>query len=214
VFLVLLAAFLDFFDGFFARLLKVDGEIGKQLDSLADNVTFGVVPALMAFVMARDAEPSFLAYFTLFIAVASAYRLARFNVETGSEGYFSGLPTPANALLWISFFLLFYINPEEENTNLVSGVSNVLRQPLVVVGLALFSSFLLVSRLRLMALKFKPGHAVHNRLRIILILILAIAALLLYLLTKNAWVAVPFLLLLYLIFSLITQSLSKNEVQG
>jgi len=96
---VLIAAGFDFLDGFVARLLKVQSEIGKELDSLADVVSFGVLPGIMLFTMVRDqAELPWLPYLTLIVPMLSAYRLAKFNLDTRQTDRFIGLPTPANAL--------------------------------------------------------------------------------------------------------------------
>ena len=214
--LVLLAAFFDFFDGFAARLLKVQGPLGKQLDSLADMVTFGVVPGMMAFMMMGDAEPSNLKYVAFIITVASAYRLGRFNLEEGSEGIFFGLPTPVNALLWMALFFLYQTSypASSMDSPIVQSLVAALHEPTVVLILALLSSLLCVSRIQLIALKFKPNNPAYNRLRFILIAVLIAGGVLVYLLTENTWVAVPFLLLLYLIFSVIIQSTKRNEIQS
>lgn len=122
-YLVGLAAFLDFFDGFFARLLKVGSDLGKQLDSLADMVSFGVVPGYLMFTLIDQAmvrnwfinqpdgmeyqQPeNYLAYIAFIITLLSAYRLAKFNIDNRQSHSFIGLPTPANALFFCSFPLI------------------------------------------------------------------------------------------------------------
>ena len=117
--LVGLAAVLDFFDGFLARILKVSGDLGKQLDSLADVVSFGVVPGVVMFQYLRFTEfqtdliepvypPSYpLAYFAFIIPLFSAFRLAKFNIDMRQSHGFLGLPTPANAIFICSIPLLF-----------------------------------------------------------------------------------------------------------
>lgn len=94
------AAILDFLDGFAARLLNAVSPIGKDLDSLADVVSFGVLPAFVIFKMLQEIHPgSFLPYLAFFIGVQSAIRLAKFNIDTRQSDRFIGVPTPANALL-------------------------------------------------------------------------------------------------------------------
>ena len=100
VLLVLLAATFDFLDGFLARLLNSYSSIGKELDSLADMVSFGLVPAITAFSLLRDSPWEWTRYFGLLIAVFSALRLAKFNVDERQTSSFIGLATPANAIFW------------------------------------------------------------------------------------------------------------------
>jgi phosphatidylserine synthase len=141
-YMVFLAAFLDFFDGFLARLLKVEGELGKQLDSLADMVSFGVVPGIVMFQwLRRIYEIEFVSsapenigfdfymfninsvipwysYVALIIPIFSCYRLAKFNIDTRQSHGFIGLPTPANAIFFCSLMLitsLFPFNPASDS---------------------------------------------------------------------------------------------------
>lgn len=115
-FFVIFGAIFDFFDGFAARLLKVQGEMGKQLDSLADMVTFGVAPGVVMYSFLKiffndhymsvfDIAPPFIAFL---IPILSAVRLAKFNIDTNQSDKFIGLPTPANAIFFISIPLVFY----------------------------------------------------------------------------------------------------------
>lgn len=112
VFWVIIAAVFDFFDGMAARLLNVTSKIGKELDSLADVVSFGVAPAMAVFIMLRDYTQyveffspleSYIPYLAFIIPVFSALRLAKFNIDERQTSSFLGLPTPANALFWISY---------------------------------------------------------------------------------------------------------------
>ena len=112
VFWVILAAIFDFFDGMAARLLNAHSIIGKELDSLADVVSFGVAPAVAVFILLRDYTiysesfvqvEAYIPYFAFIIPVFSALRLAKFNVDERQTTSFLGLPTPANALFWISY---------------------------------------------------------------------------------------------------------------
>ena len=112
VFWVILAAIFDFFDGMVARLLKAYSNIGKELDSLADVVSFGVAPSVAVFILLRDYSfysesftpiQAYIPYLAFIIPVFSAIRLAKFNVDERQTTSFLGLPTPANALFWISY---------------------------------------------------------------------------------------------------------------
>ena len=161
---VLIAAGFDFLDGFVARLLKVQSDIGKELDSLADVVSFGVLPGLILFMMAKvNSDPtSYLPYFTLIIPMLSAYRLAKFNLDTRQSDRFIGLPTPANALLLSTLPYLAIHWP---------SLDRWLSMPIILVILAWAFAILLVSELPLIALKFKSPSFPKNIFRYILIVI-------------------------------------------
>ena len=117
--LILCGAFFDFFDGFSARLLNVKSNIGKELDSLADLITFGAAPAFMLLFLLKEnlityqsniLFHSFIVFTPLILVVFSALRLAKFNVDTRQTKEFLGLPTPANAIFWISFVFMYKQN--------------------------------------------------------------------------------------------------------
>ncbi|MCB6974001.1 MULTISPECIES: CDP-diacylglycerol--serine O-phosphatidyltransferase [Butyricimonas] len=122
--LVILAMVFDFFDGFAARLLHVKSDMGKELDSLADMVSFGVMPAVMAYFLIREtfcsSEPGETYYWVervlsvvpLLVPAFSAYRLAKFNLDTRQTHSFIGLPTPSNALFWVMLVFCLYYRPE------------------------------------------------------------------------------------------------------
>jgi CDP-diacylglycerol--serine O-phosphatidyltransferase len=104
---VCLGIFFDFFDGFFARIFKVQSPLGVQLDSLADMVTSGVVPGFVMLKMLSElSSEAFLPYFGFIITLGSCYRLAKFNIDTRQTDSFIGLPTPANALFILSLPLI------------------------------------------------------------------------------------------------------------
>lgn len=149
---IIIGAIFDFFDGMSARMLQVSSPIGKELDSLADDVTFGVAPASIVFAELYVMEyPAFLQPFCTFIPYAafliaafSALRLAKFNLDERQTTSFIGLPTPANALFWGS---LIVYNP----TWLESYSFSVI----IVLLMIVLSSYLLVAELPMFALKFK-----------------------------------------------------------
>lgn len=159
---VLIAAGFDFFDGFVARLLKVQSDMGKELDSLADVVSFGVLPGLILFEMAGSAtEPdSFLPYLTLIVPMLSAYRLAKFNLDTRQSERFLGLPTPANALFISTLPHLGANWPE---------VAHWIQAPWFLILIAWIFAILLVTELPLIALKFKSFTFSKNRFRYLLV---------------------------------------------
>ena len=192
--LIVGSAIADFFDGFAARLLKVHSEIGKQLDSLADVVSFGVLPSMIIFhLFALSPQPEFggtwLSFSAFIIAVFSALRLAKFNIDTRQSENFIGLPTPANALLIASFPLIIV----ESNTFFPDFILN----PWFLLIFTLVMSMLLVAEVPLISLKFKTLDLKENMLRYILI----ISSLLLLLFLK--FEAVPIIIIIYFLVSLI-----------
>ncbi len=169
-FFVLLGIFFDFFDGFLARKLKVASALGLQLDSLADMVTSGLVPGLIMFQLMSQSltgsEPyvDLLPYMGLLITLGSAYRLANFNISTEQKNYFIGLPTPANALLVLSFpLILEYQNNE--------AINSVILNAWFLLALTLISTFLLNAPVKLMALKFKTWKFSDNIEKYILLIL-------------------------------------------
>jgi CDP-diacylglycerol--serine O-phosphatidyltransferase len=175
-YLVLLAAAFDFMDGLAARALKAYSEVGKQLDSLADMVSFGFIPGLFVFKML----PAEYAYVGFIITVFSAIRLAKFNIDTRQSENFIGLATPANTLFFISLpFLPMTINP------------------ILLVVLSIGFSLMLVSEIPLFSLKFKSmdfNLNIHRYLLIILSLILIIFF---------KFAAVPMIIVIYILLSII-----------
>lgn len=165
--LIIIAAVFDFFDGFAARLLKQQSPLGVQLDSLADDVTFGVVPAVVMYdlyahsssLFALDATlMHYLGYVTLIIAAFSVLRLAKFNIDTTQSAEFSGLPTPANALMLLSLAAL-----EQQGSVVLS------QEHILVISVA--TALLLISPIRMFALKFKGFGWRGNELRYSFILV-------------------------------------------
>jgi len=194
-----LAAVVDFFDGFVARWSKATSAIGAQLDSLADVVSFGVAPAMIIYQFLRlsyaQQEDGLNISSTwllpaFFIACAGAYRLARFNVDTAQQNYFKGLPIPANGLLIASFPLIYW-------TNNYPAVTQVLISPWFWYGMIALLSWLMVSKLPMMALKFS-NISLKKLIPFIIIILAAIVAALFI-----QWVAVPVSFIVYVILSLL-----------
>ena len=193
---VILSATFDFFDGFAARLLKVQSDMGKELDSLADVVSFGVLPGILLYSLTKSqTEASFLPYCTLIIPMLSAYRLAKFNLDTRQSDRFIGLPTPANALLLTTIPYLAARWPE---------LSPWLSSPIALVVIAWLTSLLLVAELPLIALKFKNSSFRDNSYRYALLVIGAVCLVWLQL------AGIPLVIVAYLLLSGMENMLRKK----
>ena len=206
-----LAAIFDFLDGFTARLLKVHSDLGKQLDSLADLVTFGVLPGFILFEMLTKAlqlHPIGIghAYYIAFlIPIFSAIRLARFNIDTRQSEQFIGVPTPANSLLIGSFPMILRYNVEQEGQGTgLAWLDYTLLNPWFLIGIAILMSYLMVAELPLFALKFKHFKWKDNETRY-LFLIAGFSGLVIF-----GFLAVPFLILLYVLLSVFIFARKKN----
>lgn len=191
---ILISAVLDFLDGMLARWLKAYSEIGKQLDSLADMVSFGVLPSVIIyqiFLLSPQSASysSFLNYSAFLIAVFSGLRLAKFNIDTRQTENFIGLPTPANSLLIASFPIIM----QENNSFFMNYIMN----PYFLFIFSLGMGLLLISEIPLISLKFKSLKFSENLLRYILIG----SSLILLLLFQFA--AIPIILCLYFLISFI-----------
>jgi CDP-diacylglycerol--serine O-phosphatidyltransferase len=193
-----LAAVVDFFDGFLARLLRADSNMGKQLDSLADVVSFGVAPGMILYQFLRIAvakdpagiDASILTLVPAFIVpAAAAWRLAKFNLDETQRFHFKGLPTPAAGLLIASFPLIFW-------TTEVTSIVELLQNKWALYGTILLVSYLMVSNIPLMSLKFKDFSFGNNIPKIVLLVIAVIAGIFLQ------WLAVPVVVLAYILLSL------------
>lgn len=204
---VFIGIFFDFFDGLAARALNVQSEVGIQLDSLADVITSGLVPGVVMFQLlsmaerggwnlgfiGHDTELTLLPFVGFAITLASAYRLAKFNVDEDQVSSFVGLPTPANALLILSLpLILLYHNNEV--------LSNIILNPWFLVILTVLSSYLLNSPIKLFALKFKNRSFKDNGVRY-----LFIVGSLVLLLTLR-FLAIPVIILFYVLASLLMPS--------
>ena len=201
-FFILLAAVFDFFDGMAARLLKVSSAIGKELDSLADDISFGVAPSAIAFVLVSQAlNPDgsalsqlpvctmVLCLVPFIMAAFSALRLAKFNLDERQTDKFIGVPTPANAMLWASLPFIAKYNADGFFAQYVITAEVML--PLCVV-----MSLLLVCELPLISLKFKTWDFGSNKVRYIFIAICAV------LIATLQVAAIPAILAVYVIVSL------------
>jgi CDP-diacylglycerol--serine O-phosphatidyltransferase len=193
-YLVWLAGIFDFFDGFAARMLKVTSSIGKELDSLADVVSFGVLPSLVMYRMiSASTDSSFLPYIAFLVAIFSALRLAIFNVDETQRDSFRGLNTPANTLFITALPLLH------------NDVGRWLYKPQVLIAITLLFSSLLVSRIEFFAFKFKNFRWQDNRIRFTFLLLAVLLLITLQVL------AIPIIIILYIVLSLLENTLSWRK---
>lgn len=194
-----LAAIIDFLDGFVARMFNAVSELGKELDSLADVVSFGVAPAMILYQFLRMSyareengleTPVIFLMPSLLVAAAAAYRLAKFNVDLRQQYGFRGVPTPAVGILIASFPLIYW------DSNL-EWVAIWLLNKWFLYSMILLVSWLMVSDIPMLAFKFK-GRGLPANLPLILILLIGIFAAFFM-----KWLAIPVIFLVYIILSLI-----------
>lgn len=209
--LVCLGIFFDYWDGFFARIWKVQSPIGLQLDSLADMVTSGVVPGLVMYKMLADIQENqsqynltedtyymgVVPYLGFLITLASCYRLAKFNIDTRQTDSFIGLPTPANALLIMSIPMIQF---HSEFEWLVDFLSN----PYVLVGITVLSSYLLNAEIPLFSLKVKSFSWEKYKMQVVFLILSLILIILL------EFIAIPIIILLYVMLSVVNNTIGKK----
>ncbi|MFI5129318.1 MAG: CDP-diacylglycerol--serine O-phosphatidyltransferase [Chitinophagales bacterium] len=193
-----LAAVVDFLDGFIARLFKATSKMGKQLDSLADVISFGVAPGIIIYQFLRlsyakeenglDVSLAWLMP-AFILPCAAAWRLAKFNIDEGQQYSFRGVPTPAVGLVVASFPLIYWYSNNET-------VIDLLRNKWLLYAVVFLLSYLMVSNWPIMSLKFRDFSLKNNIPKIILLA----ASILLAILFK--WLAVPMIFILYIAVSL------------
>jgi len=192
--LIVAAMVFDFLDGFSARLLKAYSETGKELDSLADVVSFGVAPAFIIYkllVPSLNASSVILSYITLLMPVCAALRLAKFNTDTTQTTSFKGLPTPANAIAVISVIIAAGYTP-------VPWLKTFTESPAALIIYTVVLSVLMVTRLPLLSNKFTSMKLRGNEGRYILIGLVLISLIIFGL------AAAPLIIPVYIIVSLIS----------
>ncbi len=207
-YLIFIAAVFDFLDGMAARILKVKSDIGKELDSLADIISFGLVPGFIMMKLLESSSgftdvnvgfTSVIPYLGLLIPVFSALRLAKFNIDSRQTHNFIGLPTPANAILIASLPLIM-----AQTTTLIGmdldWFVNLITNLYVLIGLTVVLSYLLVAELPLFSLKISKNEPARNKIKFIFIGISFILFIIFY------FVAIPFIMALYILLSLLFKS--------
>ena len=187
---MIIATVLDFLDGFTARLLKVQSEIGAQLDSLADMVTFGVAPGFLVYATCSEFFPehNLLKYIFILIPSFSALRLAKFNVDEEQTTYFKGLATPANALFWIGMFYL-----------IKSNHSDMIFYTLI--ALTILMSLLMTSNLRMFSLKLKNLKLEGDNIYRAILILGAVILTIIFGMFTNILASIPFIIVLYILLS-------------
>lgn len=194
------ASIVDFLDGFVARLFKATSAIGKQLDSLADVVSFGVAPGLILYQLLRISYAQddggldisiLLLLPSLLIPCAAAWRLAKFNLDESQELYFKGMPAPAAGLFIASFPLIIFYQ--------TLNLQFLLINKWILYAVIILLCYLMISNLPMMSLKFKDFSFKNNLSKIFLIILGIIAA------VFFNWLAVPLILLFYVAISLFTK---------
>jgi CDP-diacylglycerol--serine O-phosphatidyltransferase len=201
---VCLGIFLDFFDGFFARLFTVSSPLGLQLDSLADMVTSGVVPGLVMYQMMintstamSDSYLQIFPYLGFIITLGSCYRLANFNIDTRQTDSFIGLPTPANALFILSLPLVLKYSDS-------LFLLEILTNQGVLLVVTLLSAYILNAEIPLFSLKIKKFSFKDNALQIIFLLLS------LLLLVFFQYLGIPLLIIFYVILSVVNNKVLKE----
>ena len=201
---VCLGIFLDFFDGFFARLFNVSSPLGLQLDSLADMVTSGVVPGLVLFQMMVDhsnaAAQSYMQlfpYLGFIVALGSCYRLANFNIDTRQTDSFIGLPTPANALFILSLPLVL-----KYTDSLI--IVELLTNQWFLLGIALLSAYMLNAEIPLFSLKIKKFNFKENTLQIVFLIVSLLLVIFLQ------YLAIPLVIIFYVLLSVVNNKVLKK----
>lgn len=200
---VCLGIFFDFFDGFFARLFKVAGPLGLQLDSLADMVTSGVAPGFVMYFLLSNSQHEisfspYLPFLGFIITLGSCYRLANFNIDIRQTNSFIGLPTPANTLFIMSLPLVVLYSD-----SLIA--LEILTNQGILLLITLFSAYILNAEIPLFSLKIKKFNLKDNALQIIFLLFALVLLVLLQ------YLAIPLIILSYVILSVISNRFSLDE---
>jgi len=195
-----LAGIFDFFDGFVARLLNVSSPIGKELDSLADMVSFGFLPGVIMFhlLVPTTSLSPYLPFIAFMIPIFSALRLAQFNVDTRQSDSFIGVPTPANAILIGSLPLISEFHPQ---------FSEWVVNPFLLLPLTIVMSLLLVAELPLIALKFKDYSLGNNKIKYTFLVLTVL------LLVFFKFAGVPLVIIAYILLSVL-ENMTKGGIKN
>ncbi|WP_139058955.1 CDP-alcohol phosphatidyltransferase family protein [Polaribacter vadi] len=203
---VVIGILFDFLDGFVARLLKVSGDLGTQLDSLADMVTSGVVPGIVMFKLIQydlfDSPNSFedsildISLIGLILTLGACYRLAKFNLDTRQTDSFIGLPTPAMCLFVISLPLI-------QEYSEIEFVQNLISNNYFLIGVTLVLTYLMNAELPLFSLKFKDSSFKKNWI-IYLFLVISLTLILLI-----NYLSIPIIITLYIVLSIFKNLIPK-----
>jgi CDP-diacylglycerol--serine O-phosphatidyltransferase len=202
LFLIMFAALFDFLDGMFARILNARSEFGKQLDSLADSVSFGLVPGFIVFLYLEVALkinslwPEQISYIGFLLTVFAIYRLARFNISENKSGNFVGLAVPAMAI-FISSFVWYLLNFNNTFTEYLSQI------PVIIIITILFS-VLMISKVSMFSLKFENLSFKGNEVKWVFLIISSV------LLIIFRIFALPLVIIFYIVLSIVLNLLKKK----
>jgi CDP-diacylglycerol--serine O-phosphatidyltransferase len=201
IFLIIFASICDFFDGFAARLLNAVSEFGKQIDSLADLISFGFAPTALIYnhIVSNHILPKHFAFASLIIVVLSALRLAKFNIDTEQKSEFRGLPTPASAIFIISICFPYSFG--------FIDLTIIMQNPIFIISTIAILPILMISRIKLFSLKIH-GFDFKNYIWQFILLISTIIFLIIFGISGLA-----FSIILYLALSILRQFLSKNKTK-
>ena len=191
---VLLAGIFDFFDGMAARLLNVKSDIGKQLDSLADMVSFGLLPGAVMFQLLKLSNYSseYLPYLGFIITIFSALRLAKFNIDERQTEDFIGLNTPMNTLFIVSLPFIAHDYPE------------IIGSSISLIAIIAITSYLLISEIKIFSFKLSDMNWAKNKMKFVFIIVSII------LIGFLKFVAIPFILVLYISLSILHFRANSN----
>ena len=191
---VLLAGIFDFFDGMAARLLNVKSDIGKQLDSLADMVSFGLLPGAVMFQLLKLSNYSseYLPYLGFIITIFSALRLAKFNIDERQTEDFIGLNTPMNTLFIVSLPFIAHDYPE------------IIGSSISLIAIIAITSYLLISEIKIFSFKLSDMNWAKNKMKFVFIVVSII------LIGFLKFVAIPFILVLYISLSILHFRANSN----
>lgn len=207
---VMLAGVVDFFDGFVARALKVESALGKQLDSLADVVTFGVLPGLILFQLLSRAYYAHynafdypILYFStgFLVTIFAAVRLGKFNIDERQKFGFIGLPTPAMAMVVVSLPLIILRNE--------MGLTNTLQNHWVLLAIIILLSYLMMSEIPMLSLKFKSFGWEQNQWVYGLLLICGVVVFAGIFIFSLLFAIIPIVMTIYILIS-ITKNIKEN----
>ena len=214
---IFLAIIFDFFDGFMAGILKVKSDKGKQMDSLADIITFGAAPGFIVYALFKVVKDTYsvgyngdydwmtyLEYFAFIIPVFALFRLAKFNVDSKQSNSFIGVPTATMAIFFASFPLLADQAVFEPSKLTTFILNNVILNPYALIILTLLFSILMVSKIPLFALKFKAFKWKGNEIQFIFLIISILS-----IIAFQFW-AVPIIVLLYIFMSAVNNMLNRK----
>jgi len=206
-FFVLLGIVFDFFDGLLARILNVQGELGKQLDSLADMVTSGVVPGIVMYQLLKDASGAwnedgiqlsslflegitFIPMIGLLLTLASAYRLANFNIDERQTSSFIGIPTPANTIFILSLPLILKYSE-------ISFAIHLIENQWFLIVITLIGSYMMNANIPLFSLKFKDYSIKNNVIKYVFLILTVV------MLVALKFIAIPLVIILYVVLSIV-----------